>query len=374
MTKKGFTLIELLAVILILGIIALIAIPTVTKIIDQSKKGAFETTVNNIVGAIEDACELQTLKGEAIVSSYTFANGVVSPSLNIKGNLPASGSATVNESCNVSLSVTNGKFTATKTSTSDNITVVAGDEAEETPSTYTVYANGTAIYFNPVTGSTCASGDAVSTTGTKTGCMKWYTFNDGGSTTSTINLILDHNTTSTVAWNSSGSNVSGPAEVMMKLAYDTSSWTGVPTRTDSYSVDNGPSAYIIDYNLYKARLIKPSEIALITGNSGFVESTLADFDWFYLDSNNQTQTATNIGTSNYNWLFDYTKGCTSYGCNVNDASSYGYWTATSAATYFGDSTTAAWCIKSAGALSSDLINDTVSYGIRPVITIPKSVL
>ncbi|MEG1048680.1 MAG: prepilin-type N-terminal cleavage/methylation domain-containing protein, partial [Bacilli bacterium] len=36
MKKNAFTLIELLAVILILGIIALIAIPTITKILDES--------------------------------------------------------------------------------------------------------------------------------------------------------------------------------------------------------------------------------------------------------------------------------------------------------------------------------------------------
>ena len=36
--KKGFTLIELLAVILILGIIALIAIPTVNNIIGEAKE------------------------------------------------------------------------------------------------------------------------------------------------------------------------------------------------------------------------------------------------------------------------------------------------------------------------------------------------
>ena len=42
--KKGFTLIELLAVILILGIISLIAIPKVTDVIEDAKKGAAETS------------------------------------------------------------------------------------------------------------------------------------------------------------------------------------------------------------------------------------------------------------------------------------------------------------------------------------------
>jgi len=368
MKKRGFTLIELLAVILILGIIALIAIPTVSKIIDQSRKGAFENTANNVVSAIEDACQLETLKGETITATYTFTNGVVSPSLNIKGNLPTSGTATVDSSCNVILNVTNGKFTATKTSTEDSVTVVDGGAAPETPTTYTVYANGTAVYFNPVTGATCTAGEAVSTTGTKTGCMKWYAFNDGGSSTDTINLILDHNTTALVAWNSTASNVSGPTNVIAQLASDTSSWSGVPTRADSYSVSNGTATYTVNYSTYKARLITAGEIATITGNSSFAEATAITSAGFYFDSNNQTQTATTTGASNYDWLFDYTYGCTSYGCNIADASTYGYWTSTAVS---GD-TNFAWDVDGNGDLDRYSVGDAGSYGVRPVITILKS--
>ena len=371
MKKRGFTLIELLAVILILGIIALIAIPTVSKIIDQSKKGAFETTANNVVGAIEDACQLQTLKGETITTTYTFTDGVVSPSLNVKGKLPTTGTATVDSGCNVTLSVTNEKFTATKTSTEDSVTVVDGGEVPETPTTYTVYANGTALYFNPETGAKCTAGEAVSTTGTKTGCMKWYAFNDGGASTDTINLILDHNTTAVVAWNSTGSNVSGPTNVLTQLQTDTSSWAGVPTRTDSYSVSNGTATYTINYSTYKARLIKAAEVATITGNSSFVEATASTSNWFYLDSNNQTQTATTTGASNYDWLFDYTNGCTSYGCNIADASNYGYWTSTAV---FSD-VNHVWHVYGNGCLASNNIDYVADYfGVRPVITILKSSL
>ena len=43
---------------------------------------------------------------------------------------------------------------------------------------YKVYENGTVIYYNPETNKVCNGVESNSTTGTKTGCMKWYTFND----------------------------------------------------------------------------------------------------------------------------------------------------------------------------------------------------
>ena len=48
--KKGFTLIELLAVIIILGILMIIAIPSVTSYISNSRKSAYVDTAKEIVG------------------------------------------------------------------------------------------------------------------------------------------------------------------------------------------------------------------------------------------------------------------------------------------------------------------------------------
>lgn len=47
--EKGFTLIELLAVIIILGVLMMIAIPSVTKYINDSRKKAYVTTISNYV-------------------------------------------------------------------------------------------------------------------------------------------------------------------------------------------------------------------------------------------------------------------------------------------------------------------------------------
>ncbi|MEG2230225.1 MAG: prepilin-type N-terminal cleavage/methylation domain-containing protein, partial [Bacilli bacterium] len=85
MKKNAFTLIELLAVILILGIIALIAIPTITKILDESKMGAFSSSTTEIAKIIEQECQVSIIKNTGAVTEYRFEDGKSIPSIPVKG-------------------------------------------------------------------------------------------------------------------------------------------------------------------------------------------------------------------------------------------------------------------------------------------------
>lgn len=81
MRNKGFTLIELILVITLLGIIALIAVPTITGILNDSKKEASKDQEKIIINAAKtymvnnsnklpkDKCHvsLETLKSEGIL-------------------------------------------------------------------------------------------------------------------------------------------------------------------------------------------------------------------------------------------------------------------------------------------------------------------
>ncbi len=62
LSKKGFTLIELLAVIVILGVLLAIAIPSVTKYINVSKKSTYINNVQSYASTAMDQATLGTYK------------------------------------------------------------------------------------------------------------------------------------------------------------------------------------------------------------------------------------------------------------------------------------------------------------------------
>ena len=71
--NKGFTLIELLAVILILGIIALIAIPTVNSILKESRTGAWKSTASQMTKAAENYFQLKQIKNQDYIVDFKTA-------------------------------------------------------------------------------------------------------------------------------------------------------------------------------------------------------------------------------------------------------------------------------------------------------------
>ena len=67
--NKGFTLIELLAVIIILGILLIIAIPSVTTYISNTRKEAYIDTARELIGSAKNIVnkgELETYSTDAI--------------------------------------------------------------------------------------------------------------------------------------------------------------------------------------------------------------------------------------------------------------------------------------------------------------------
>ena len=354
MKKKGFTLIELLAVIVILAVIAVIATPAVLNIIEDSKKSAAEASARSIASAAKTHYMKNIMENKPN-SNVDLSTGT----LKYDGEQAKKGLLSYDANGNVSGKMYISGY-CVEIQNDGNVTSTKTDESNcniEIPEV-TTYANGTVVYYNPETNTKCTSAEAVSTTGTKTGCMKWYVFNYDGS--DKVNLLLDHNTTAKVAWVSKadyiaaggteaeygkdGNNSKGPITALKQLKSDTSTW--------SKSI--------------KPRLIEASEIATITGNSGW---TAGGSDYYFHD-NTQTQYTGAAGTNKYAWLFDNTKECTTFGCNVADSSNYGYWTNTAHSGY----PVLAWDVSCSGYLYYLMVEYADYDGIRPVVTISKDIL
>ena len=94
--NKGLTLIEFLAVILILGIIALIAIKTVNSILKESRTGAWKSTASQMTKAAENYFQLKQIKNQDYVVDFKTGKASNNKFFTDKGQTSAAGDAALN--------------------------------------------------------------------------------------------------------------------------------------------------------------------------------------------------------------------------------------------------------------------------------------
>ena len=160
--------------------------------------------------------------------------------------------------------------------------------------------------------------------------MRWFAYLDSAGST-TVKLLLDHNTTATKAWGSSST---------------------YKTLVDSYIYPELVSLVRTSGWQVKPWLIDAQDVATITGIS-----------W--------TSTGSSVSFQNgstYWWLYDRLNGCRGYGCHTNDSTSYmyGYWTSTNVGTGF-----SVWHVYHQARLYYDYATDTC-LGVRPVVEVAKA--
>lgn len=111
--KKGFTLIELLAVIIILAIVALIAVPGVQQLIDNSRRKAFLATAHGLIKAAEQYYSEKSWEEDGFLdTSFEFPTHI--SGLEFNGKIPQSGEMKIDDDGNVTLAISNGMYCARK--------------------------------------------------------------------------------------------------------------------------------------------------------------------------------------------------------------------------------------------------------------------
>lgn len=125
--KKGFTLIELSAVIIILAVIALIAVPIIGNIIEDFKEKALKSSAYGLVEAA-NIYYTKTLNEELTEPvAFDFVDNVqtTEQKLEFKGKIN-NGKVILNTDGKVVLCVSNGKYYAYKELTEDKVTTGKG--------------------------------------------------------------------------------------------------------------------------------------------------------------------------------------------------------------------------------------------------------
>ena len=325
MKNKGFTLIELLAVIVILAIIALIAIPVVLNIIKSSKGSSVERSAELYLNQVKNEIARYNMTHPSsnfnpsectVQSDDSLICDGTSLNIEINGDKPAAGSKIL---------LSNGSVVATRDFKIDskNLTYENGTIKEGSDKPLICTGVTTATTGNIPSGSfnygdeyTCEVGDSYSNT--------FFVLENN---TYTVSLIMKENYTDsyvpqTLAWCTDGGK------------------DNTTCKNISATGSNAPDGK--DYI---------GHIKSIFNKDGVTVS----FPTYDQIGNSYTNTAT--------WLFDYLIDKTHPVSGL-----YGYWTTTA------QDSRNAWIVYCYDLLFSTAVNSAEGVGVRPVITISKSLI
>jgi len=388
MKKKGFTLIELLAVIVILGIITVIAVPKVLDIINKSRESAASSSIKLVKDAIKTQVASSDLTGPVFTKEtdgcyiFNFDDQATGNAkiLEIRNKDKVSGSI---KYCNNTFSDDTLKFDGNSISKDEpkgkiickRATVLHTEECTWDDTTYCCsgagYKKGENItYGNLGTSGTLTSGDAfdcdVNGDGVyDSGTERFYYVSDYYNTSTksfennTAVLIYYNNissgnpsTNSTYAYDSSNENWYGPRSLIAHLP-TTNQWSNVSLKNITRTIFNETSENIttggtlpsnFSYSGYAARFLTLQEIKKGTGITNISKWEVGELDKF-------------------TYLFENTK------FSITGNSVWAWWLESARS----DTSTYAWNVTGGGRIAgSDLVSRAGDIGVRPAIEVSKT--
>ena len=343
----GFTLIELLAVIVILGIIAVIAVPIVKNITKDAKMKAFTNSARGIIRAGDLYYSKKDMMDE-IDGNIIFEFPNKASELEINGKLPEDGKMIINEDGDIAIAISNGKYCVTKSFDDKDFTIAENNDDCRVILPYSLTALATtstevtSIPTCVIDATTCAPGTPVAIKVNENDVYNFYVINE---INGEVTMIMDRNLGDNVMWLEGTIDTvqisNGPITALNALSARTSNWTNIPKRryiVSGLAVDGTTRMYEDKIVKARARLITYGE-----ANEIFVENGDVLPSWMYI----------NLRTTGMD-----TDGA---GKSIG-----GYWTSTADSSYYDKGV----LINPKGKFGKLFVYaDTL--GIRPVITLIK---
>lgn len=292
MKSKGFTLIELLAVMVILAIITLIAVPVVATIINNAKKNAFKDSIYGIIKAGELYYTHNSSNDDVLEKEFVLEFPNDTELLEVKGTIP-NGIMGLKSSGEVAIGFMNKRFCATKEYNEKEITITEDRKNCKMPKVS--YINGIMTSSNKCIkkGNYCSQTEILSEEGVKVNVEVaptiFYDFYVIDDEDNKLTLIMDRNLFEKVLWISkedfekTGGTygvyalTKGPLTLLNELEEKTYGWTNI-LNSDYIISDDGWSILYEDIKINsKARALTYAEAnTLKIANNGVLPKCLYD--------------------------------------------------------------------------------------------------